>query len=524
MNLDKISIDIRPRNSWRAFDLGCVMAMKWWKPLMGFWLIATAPLFLLACFISPEFGPLLIWLCKPLFERGLLYIYSRRVFGEEVSAKQALINWPKQLKKMWFSSITWRRLSPSRGFDLAVVQLEGLTGEARSKRLTVLHKTTDDNSGWWLFICLHWEVFFLIGLLTTINLIIPQGIDINVMTVFRQPEPWMLWLYNACLFTVWLIVAPIFIGGSFASYLNRRIILEGWDIELNFKKIIIPKSGNEERSNKASVLSLSVIFISILLLNAPSNSAYANETQLVPEVNQSEIVADAKLEIETESEQPEFESKKRIRDILDVPPFNENQTVKKYRWKGWNWEAETSEEQSTIPEWVEVLVRFIATFGEILLWLVFAAILFLLVYLTKDHILYFLRSASEKVDNPTIDLPSFSKVYEEEGLPSDLGAEVEQLLASESYRKLLSLLLVTSLIEISKEQRLPLTNSMTEQECLRVIKASIVDHRKEFMQTLIDTWIKLAWAHIWPSNSKMKLLSEEWKDLFELHLSETGEA
>lgn len=503
MNLDKISIEIRPRNSWKSFDLGCAMALKWWKPLMGFWFMTTFPLFLIACLISPEFGPILIWLCKPLFERGLLYIFSRKVFGEEVTVKQAIFNWPRQLKKMWFSSITYRRFSPSRGFDLAVVQLEGLTGVPRSRRLSVLHKTTDNNSGWWLIICVHWEMFFLIGLLTLVNYIIPQGIDLNLATIFNGSDPLIFWVYNFCLYLVWLVVAPIFIGGSFASYLNRRIILEGWDIELNFRKI-----SSQSRSIASS---LSVVALCLLVFNFQPNQAFAQQAIVEQDSNTS---ADAVV----------FESESRINEILAVPPFNESQTVKKYRWTGWEWKFDSAEEKSTTPPWVIGLIKVIAAFGEFILWGLCAAILILLVYLTRDHIKHFvsrLVDISGTKEHKPIHLPSFSKAYEDDGLPVDMGAEVTSLLASESYRKLLSLFLVTSLIEISKEQHLPLTRSMTEQECLQVIKASVVDHRREFMQSLIDTWTKLAWAHKWPSTRQMNTLSDNWKLLFQLHSVDT---
>ena len=176
-----------------------------------------------------------------------------------------------------------------------------------------------------------------------------------------------------------------------------------------------------------------------------------------------------------------------------------------------------------MPPWVLTLVKFIAAFGEFVLWGICAAILLLLIYLTRGHIRNFLGSLSDfsgKTESKPIHIPSFSKAYEEDDLPTDMGAEVESLLASESYRKLLSLFLVTSLIEISKDQHLPLTRSMTEQECLSIIKASVVDHRREFMQSLIETWTKLAWAHRWPSASHMNTLCENWKSLFELHLSD----
>lgn len=159
MQLSKLIIDVSPKTSWQAFDLGCRLALANYKTLIVYWLIVTLPVFIIAITLDLFWGFCIFWLLKPWFERGLLYILSAAVFGSNVSVAKTLVNLPSQIKPLWFSSITFRRFASSRSFDMSVAQLENVEGFARSKRLRLLHKTIDDNTTWWTICCVHWELF-----------------------------------------------------------------------------------------------------------------------------------------------------------------------------------------------------------------------------------------------------------------------------------------------------------------------------------------------------------------------------
>ena len=94
-----MQIALRPRRPWEAMDLGLAMAQEWWRPALGVWLILTVPLFVV---LSLSFGGttlpiLVVWLLKPVFERALLHIYSRAVFGDEPDLLETLRALPKLL-------------------------------------------------------------------------------------------------------------------------------------------------------------------------------------------------------------------------------------------------------------------------------------------------------------------------------------------------------------------------------------------------------------------------------------------
>jgi hypothetical protein len=45
------------------------------------------------------------------------------------------------------------------------------------------------------------------------------------------------WISNLLYFTAFGLVGPIYAAAGFTLYLNRRIELEGWDIELKFRRL-----------------------------------------------------------------------------------------------------------------------------------------------------------------------------------------------------------------------------------------------------------------------------------------------
>lgn len=512
MKIEALAIETHPRNSWKSFDLGCKMAMQWWAPLYGFMLCSTLPFFIVCTLLSPEYGVYFLWLLKPWFEKGLLYIYSRQVFGQQVSAVEALKAWPSQIKVYWLASITWQRFSPSRGFDLPVAQLEGLKGEKRAVRLRLLHQTSDDNSYWWLLICLHWELFITAGLLLLLNMLMPLGFEWDIADAFYSESNLILIAYNVCWYLALVMVAPLFIGGGFAAYLNRRILLEGWDIELGLKKI-----RNRWSAKQTSLLV--VLVAGLMVYTGDTPVAYAQTTEL----------EQAAQELATDSEEPQLSEealikhtaiKENLQEILAASPFHNKEMVRDWRWTGWKWESSESEEPPDFSSWMGIFA-VIAKFAEVILWVLFIALLVWLLWLSR-HQLAKLLNIKVSLKNETPDLPAFSRHEKQQGLPSDIPAELNALLEKQAYRQALSLLLVSSLTYLYQKHDLTLTKSMTELECLAEIKHKVQGESSDFMATLIQLWIDLAWAHVWPTAEKMHELCSQWQHVF--LSAESGEA
>ena len=93
MNLDQVTLEIRPRSAWEAVDLGLLMAKRWWLPMIKVWLLASAPFLALALMVPEHYfwvAFVLLWWFKPLYERPLLHILSRAVFNNLPTTRSTL--------------------------------------------------------------------------------------------------------------------------------------------------------------------------------------------------------------------------------------------------------------------------------------------------------------------------------------------------------------------------------------------------------------------------------------------------
>ena len=120
MNLDQVTVEIRPRSAWEALDLGLLMARRWWWPMMKLWLIVSLPVLAIALLIPAGYwwiSAILIWWLKPIYERPLLHILSHAVFNELPDTRSTLKAFPSFAFKQIMLSLSWRRLSPTRCMD-----------------------------------------------------------------------------------------------------------------------------------------------------------------------------------------------------------------------------------------------------------------------------------------------------------------------------------------------------------------------------------------------------------------------
>ena len=245
MRLSDATVVIRPRTTWEAMDLGVLMSQQHRRLLMTSWAVITLPVFALLSLLlwdSPSLAMFLFWWLKPAFDRLPLYILSKALFGETPTLKQALRQWPALLKPQLLASLTWRRLSLSRSFLMPVVQLEGLDGEAREQRLRVLLQRNRGAAQWLTVIGVHLEIALWFGLMALFYLLVPQQVELqwNWQTLIAVAEHDWLWLEHLInlLYPLLLIVwEPVYVACGFSLYLNRRTILEAWDIELVFRRL-----------------------------------------------------------------------------------------------------------------------------------------------------------------------------------------------------------------------------------------------------------------------------------------------
>ena len=240
MQVDAIAVELRPRPMWEAADLGVRLVQA---NARSVWL-TCGPVFavvLLLALATVEIAPwlpsLLIFWLKPWLDRSLLFVLSRAVFGQGTRFGDL---WSAQRGVWWGalpSTLLWRRLSPWRAFTQPIYQLEGQRGSARSQRRGQLLRGQRNAAGGMHIALAHVEGALVLGLLALALLFAPEDLRGDAFTWLLSDDQIGATLCLASVYgAVVLLLEPFYVGAGFAMYLNRRVQLEAWDIEQEFRR------------------------------------------------------------------------------------------------------------------------------------------------------------------------------------------------------------------------------------------------------------------------------------------------
>ena len=97
MRLEQIAVRLRRRSPWEALDLGRALLRHWAARVYRAWFATYWPagmVILLVMWPWPEYAILVLWWLKPLFDRVLLFVFSRSVFGDECRVRDLLRELP----------------------------------------------------------------------------------------------------------------------------------------------------------------------------------------------------------------------------------------------------------------------------------------------------------------------------------------------------------------------------------------------------------------------------------------------
>jgi hypothetical protein len=240
MKVDAIRLDLRPRGMFEAADLGVRLVSAHRRAVWT----SCAPVYALVLAIAALALPLgagwavlvLVWL-KPWFDRSVLFVLARATFGEDTRFADV---WTHGRAVWWqglLDAVTIRRLSPWRSYVQPVSQLEGQRGKARRQRTALIlgsHRGAAlamQSAFAWVEASITLGTFVLASWLVPGDERRPSPFDLLV----SGGDPWALAWLIACFAATVLVLEPFFVGAGFAMYLNRRVELEAWDIEQEFR-------------------------------------------------------------------------------------------------------------------------------------------------------------------------------------------------------------------------------------------------------------------------------------------------
>lgn len=238
MKVESIALQLRPRSMSEASDLGVRLvqanARSVWSSFTPVWAAVTL--------IALAFGSVAAWMpalilfaLKPWLDRTLLFVLSRAVFGTptrfvDVWRAQRTVWWQQLL-----ATLTLRRLSPWRSYIQPAAQLEGQRGAAwRARRKQLLRDKQSSALGMQIAFA-QLEALLLVGVISLGVWFAPESSQRGMLEFLGQPGDTRALLIGVVYAAVVLLVEPFYVGAGFAMYLNRRVELEAWDVEQEFR-------------------------------------------------------------------------------------------------------------------------------------------------------------------------------------------------------------------------------------------------------------------------------------------------
>ena len=530
MNLEALTLEVRPRTPWESMDLAVRLAVSHWRLLLSSWMVSVFPLFLIINLIllkeHPYWAFFLVWFLKPLYDRVPLFVLSRVIFSEKTTWKDVISAIPSFFKTGVFSSLTLYRLDPGRAFALPVRQLEGLNGKRRRQRMHTLGRNCNNREVLFFILCFHLESLVSWGLIGILLMMLPVDMAMQgAETIFLNEEPGLLVnaLSMGLYFLVMMIVETLYVSGGFVLYLNRRIILEGWDIELVFRKLSKRYSLKKDQQ-KSTPLSagagsslqgntLSIIIISLCSSVIFFSSFVPQNAQAIAQ-NASAVYEKILPPVAIQPLDPE-ESAKLIQQVMADPIFNRFKKVEALEYIG-KIDKDKDDLESTrswLADIFETIGKTLAYVFEIVLWVLALIAVFLLVKYWHRLQLGWGRLFKAKEKPAQLPEMLFGLDVREESLPDDVTAHAIALYKQQDYRASLALLYRAALAYLVKNYEFNLAKGATEGDCLALVtkKLSIPSELEiKYFVDLTRAWQLTAYAHRVIPAEQMAQLCMNW--------------
>ena len=494
MQLDHLALALRARNSWEAFDLGLALARRAGRalylpfvlPYAGFALLVN-----LASFGHPGLAALIVWWFKPLFDRIALAVLAQSVFGTTPDWRTTLRQWRSIPRTGLLAALTFDRFDFARSFHLPISQLEGQQGRARRERRVLLDKRVRSHAVWLAVVMVHFIYVLILGLDGLLRLLAPMGaqLDLRLDGLFAVASDgadalMAAYLFNAAYLAAECVLEPLYVAAGFTLYLSRRTALEGWDLEIAFKRLAA-----RARAAAPAALLLIVAWLAADLFGGQGAWAQA----VAPPAQHGNVAAE----------------KQAITEVLGAPDFRQQENTTRWRRKGSAApdSPATGQPDANLDFWIR-LARIFAEVLRVLAWCAAIAGAGWLLYLASRH-WGWLRGA------PAIPAPYRPEVLfgfdlRPGSLPDDIAGAARTRLAAGDARAALSLLYRGALRVLIHQRRLEVHAGDTEGDCVRRLGRVAPADQTAFFAGLVRAWGLTAYAGRTPASVTIEALIAAW--------------
>jgi len=472
MRLEDVTAEIRPRSDWEAVDLGFAMVRRdFWRCFAVWWLVLLLPTMAAGWFLRemPLVLAMLFWWWKPVGSRMVLFDLSRRLFGERPGWKAVFREMPRAWFRRFFYRMFVARFSPWLPVTLAVEDLEGLRGKAYRQRAKQLARRGDGVVMWIYFAADLTAAWLALSIFAIVIMMMPEGESgpwQAALEAFDRNRPFEIplvisWTAAGCAMLGMALVDIFVTGAGFGVYVNNRTWLEGWDVELAFKRL------GQRLGKVAAVLA----FIASLCFAIPAQAQdFTRDQEIIREVKAHE---DFKVHSET----------------YKVP-------VSKPKSSSSSWSF------GTLPGYVATVFAFTALAALIgfIVWLVWS----------NRHAFKLAKSGEGKIDRAPPARTVMGMEITSESLPKDIPSAAWALWAAGRRHEALALLYRGTISKVVDVAQVEIQESDTEGDCLRrVVEAGDTAHPNYF-RGLTSAWMRVAYAAQEPPEVEVRALCDGW--------------
>lgn len=184
---------------------------------------------------------------------------------------------------------------------------------------------------------------------------------------------------------------------------------------------------------------------------------------------------------------------------------------KEHKVRTLHWVDETHRPTGGISmsfRWLLELMGWVAKSARVLVWVGIAILTAMLV----TYLIRLLRSRKPYAKTTRARTPThvLDLDIRPESLPSDIGATARGLWDTGEHRAALSLLYRGLLSRLAHVHSVPIRESSTEGDCLRLAAARLREVQRDYMQRLIQIWLRAVYGGQQPETGSLYALCDEF--------------
>jgi len=492
VQLERISLALRPRTGHECLDLAAAMLRSWGGAIFAAWSVLVLPvclLFLLAV-ERAWLALFLLWMLRPLFELVPVFVASRAAFGAVPSLQVTLRDLPRSLWRLALVCVVRYRWMPWRALVTPAALLEGSTGRKRAVRERELRRSGSGDAVLAACCFLALEVGLFVQGVLLLWFFTPGELapDLAPFEAGDFGEVRLGW-FAVGMKLVWLasysVCGVLHALAGFALYLNQRSRLEGWDVELAFRRL-----GARAAQVLRRVPVVAVLAFALLVTLARSQET----TERTPESSR-----------EPAAVAPSRQDAAEIaREVLAHADFDTTETRTRFRFP----RAGGRGDNGALD--LDVLAYVLQFLGWALLVALLVGVVVMI--LRMAGLIEWRVASRPKLAPPRTHV--FGLDVRPESLPEDIGARARELWLAGDAAGAMGLLYRGALSRLIATGALAPDPGDTERDCVEHVRRLDSVERFGFFASVTSAWLVCAYSRRRPDDATALALCDAWGQHF----------